>query len=74
MRSAVAADDSRAAFQAARGHALDDETYLDGITTETVSVQARRLIGARAYAQARVAWFATTIAPARPSASSTATR
>jgi outer membrane receptor protein involved in Fe transport len=47
-----------AAFQAARGRALDPRAYLDGITTETGSLQARRLIGARAFAQARVAWFA----------------
>ena len=47
-----------AAFQAARGRARDPEAYLDGITTETGSIQARRLIGARAFAQARVAWFA----------------
>jgi outer membrane receptor protein involved in Fe transport len=46
------------AFQAARGRALDPRSYLDGITTETGSIQARRLIGARAFAQARVAWFA----------------
>jgi outer membrane receptor protein involved in Fe transport len=46
------------AFQAARGRALDPRSYLDGITTETGSLQARRLIGARAFAQARVAWFA----------------
>ena len=45
-------------FQAARGRALDPEADLDGITTETGSLQARRLIGARAYAQARMAWFA----------------
>ena len=44
-------------FQTARGRALDPEAYLDGITPETGSLQARRLIGARAYAQARVAWF-----------------
>ena len=44
-------------FQSARGRALDPEAYLDGITPETGSLQARRLIGARAYAQARVAWF-----------------
>ena len=46
------------AFQAARGRALDPRAYLDGITTETGSLQARRLIGARGFAQARVAWFA----------------
>ncbi len=33
------------------------EAYLDGITTETGSLQVRRPIGARAFAQARVAWF-----------------
>jgi len=46
------------AFQAARGRALDPRSYLDGVTTETGSVQVRRLIGARAFAQARAAWFA----------------
>ena len=45
-------------FQVARGRALDPEADLDGITTETGSLLARRPIGARAYAQARVAWFA----------------
>jgi len=46
------------AFQAARGRALDPRSYLDGVTTEMGSLQVRRLIGARAFAQARAAWFA----------------
>jgi iron complex outermembrane receptor protein len=46
------------AFQAARGRALDPRSYLDGVTTETGSVQVRRLLGPRAFAQARAAWFA----------------
>ena len=46
------------AAQAARGRALGADAYLDGITTETGSVQVRRAIGARAFAQARAAWFA----------------
>ena len=41
-----------AAAQVARGKALDGNTALDGITTETGSVQVRRAIGARAFAQA----------------------
>lgn len=45
------------AAQVARGRALDNNAYLDGITTETGSVQVRRSIGARAFAQARAAWF-----------------
>ncbi len=46
------------ALQVARGRALDPAADLDGITTETASVQARRPLGPRAVAQARVAWFA----------------
>ena len=46
-----------AALQAARGRALDPLAYLDGITPETGSVQVRKLMGARAFAQARAAWF-----------------
>jgi outer membrane receptor protein involved in Fe transport len=46
------------AAQVARGRALDNDAYLDGITTETGSVQVRRTIGARAFVQARTAWFA----------------
>jgi hypothetical protein len=42
----------------ARGRAGAAGTALDGITTETGSVQLRRAIGARAFAQARTAWFA----------------
>lgn len=45
------------AAQVARGRALDNHADLDGITTETGSVQVRRSIGARAFAQARAAWF-----------------
>ncbi len=47
-----------AAAQVARGRALDGDTALDGITTETGSVQIRRAIGVRAFAQFRAAWFA----------------
>lgn len=47
-----------AAAQLARGRAGSTNTALDGITTETGSVQLRRAIGARAFAQARAAWFA----------------
>ena len=46
------------AAQMARGRAGTTGTALDGITTETGSVQLRRAIGARAFAQARAAWFA----------------
>lgn len=46
------------AAQMARGRAGAAGTALDGITTETGSVQLRRAIGARAFAQARTAWFA----------------
>ncbi|MGD9905190.1 MAG: TonB-dependent receptor [Vicinamibacterales bacterium] len=46
------------AFQAARGRALDPASALDGITTETGSLQVRRLFGARGFAQLRAAWFA----------------
>lgn len=47
-----------AAAQMARGRAGATKTALDGITTETGSLQLRRAIGARAFAQARAAWFA----------------
>jgi outer membrane receptor protein involved in Fe transport len=47
-----------AAAQVARGRARDGNTFLDGITTETGSVQVRRAIGVRAFAQARLAHFA----------------
>ncbi len=47
-----------AAAQLARGRAGSTNTALDGITTETGSVQLRRAIGARAFAQMRAAWFA----------------
>jgi outer membrane receptor protein involved in Fe transport len=46
------------AAQAARGRTVGSAAYLDGITTETGSVQVRRSIGARAFAQARAARFA----------------
>jgi outer membrane receptor protein involved in Fe transport len=47
------------AFQIARGRALDDETYLDDIAPETLSVQVRKSFSAReAFAQVRAAWFA----------------
>ncbi len=46
------------AAQMARGRAGAAGTALDGITTETGSVQLRRAIGARAFAQARTAFFA----------------
>jgi len=45
------------AAQLARGTALDGNTALDGITTETGSVQVRRAIGVRAFAQMRFAHF-----------------
>ncbi|MBP7777973.1 MAG: TonB-dependent receptor [Acidobacteria bacterium] len=48
-----------AAGQVARGRALDGNTYLDGITTETGSLQVRRSVGARAFVQGRLARFAT---------------
>jgi iron complex outermembrane receptor protein len=47
-----------AAAQMARGRAGSTRTALDGITTETGSLQLRRTIGVRAFAQARAAWFA----------------
>ena len=47
-----------AAAQMARGRAGTTDTALDGITTATGSLQLRRAIGARAFAQARAAWFA----------------
>ncbi len=47
-----------AAAQMARGRARGAGTFLDGISTETGSVQVRRSIGARAFVQTRVAWFA----------------
>jgi iron complex outermembrane receptor protein len=46
------------AAQIARGRVRGADTYLDGITAETGSIQLRRAIGARAFAQARAAWFA----------------
>ncbi|MCC6988273.1 MAG: TonB-dependent receptor [Acidobacteria bacterium] len=47
-----------AAAQVARGRTPGAGTFLDGISTETGSVQVRKLVGARAFAQARAAWFA----------------
>lgn len=53
-----------AAFQAARGRALDDETYIDDITPETFSVQLRKNFLARGlFAQVRTAWFAEDTGP-----------
>jgi outer membrane receptor protein involved in Fe transport len=46
------------AAQIARGRVQGASTYLDGITTETGSLQVRRSIGDRAFVQARAAWFA----------------
>jgi outer membrane receptor protein involved in Fe transport len=47
-----------AAAQVARGRALDGDTALDGITTETASVQVRRAVAERGFVQVRTAWFA----------------
>lgn len=46
-----------AAAQMARGRALDGDTALDGITTETASVQVRRAVATRGFVQGRAAWF-----------------
>ncbi len=47
------------AFQAARGRALDDETFLDDIAPETFSIQVRKSFPERGvFAQIRTAWFA----------------
>jgi outer membrane receptor protein involved in Fe transport len=47
------------AFHWARGHALDDGTYLDDIAPETFSIQLRRGFAWRsAFAQVRTAWYA----------------
>ena len=47
------------AFQVARGRALDDNTYLDDITPETISIQVRKDFGVRrSFAQVRTAFFA----------------
>lgn len=47
------------AFQAARGRALDDETFLDDIAPETFSIQVRKSFSERGvFAQIRTAWFA----------------
>jgi hemoglobin/transferrin/lactoferrin receptor protein len=52
------------AFQSARGRALDDDTFLDDITPETVSVQLRKDFGVRgAFAQVRTAVFAEDTRP-----------
>lgn len=47
-----------AAAQVARGRAGSSGTALDGITTETGSVQLRRAFGARGFTQVRAAIFA----------------
>jgi hemoglobin/transferrin/lactoferrin receptor protein len=44
--------------QVQRGVALDDGTALDDISTDTIAAQVRREIGAKGYAQARVAVYA----------------
>jgi iron complex outermembrane receptor protein/hemoglobin/transferrin/lactoferrin receptor protein len=47
------------AFQVARGRALDDETYLDDIAPETLSLQLRKSFPVRdAFIQLRTAWYA----------------
>jgi iron complex outermembrane receptor protein/hemoglobin/transferrin/lactoferrin receptor protein len=47
------------AFQIARGHALDDDTYLDDISPETFSVQVRKaFVRQDAFVQLRTAWYA----------------
>lgn len=53
-----------AGFQAARGRAIDDDTYLDDITPETLSVQVRKSFNLRgSFAQLRTAWFAEDTRP-----------
>ena len=44
--------------QLARGETPADDAPLDGITPATVTALARKLFGARGFAQARFAWFA----------------
>ena len=64
-----------AAFQVARGRALDDDTYLDDITPETFSFScARRHEWQGLFWQVRTAWFAEDTVPGRPSGSLRATR
>lgn len=47
------------ALQTARGRALDDDAYLDDITTATLSIQVRKDFDVRgAFAQVRTAFFA----------------
>jgi outer membrane receptor protein involved in Fe transport len=47
------------AFQIARGRALDDDTYLDDIAPETLSIQLRKAFSLRnAFVQLRTAWYA----------------
>ncbi len=51
-------------FQVARGRALDDNTPLDDITPETLSVQVRKTLGVRdAFVQVRTAFFADDTRP-----------
>lgn len=49
--------------QIARGKTRGDDAPLDGITPATATALARRLFGARGFAQARVAWFAADDTP-----------
>jgi outer membrane receptor protein involved in Fe transport len=51
-------------FQIARGRALDDDTFLDDVTPETVSVQVRKDFAYRGlFAQVRTAFFAEDTRP-----------
>ena len=53
-----------AGFQVARGHALDDDTYLDDIAPETFTFQLRKSFAARdAFVQLRTAWYAEDTRP-----------
>jgi outer membrane receptor protein involved in Fe transport len=52
------------AFQMARGRALDDDTYLDDIAPETLSVQLRKSVAVRnAFVQIRTAFYAEDTRP-----------
>ena len=52
------------AFQIARGRALDDDTYLDDIAPETLSLQLRKSLPVRdAFVQMRTAWYAEDTRP-----------